>query len=146
METFMNQLHIRPFTEADTENVVNLWRACDLVRPWNDPYRDIERKLEVGREFFLVGIVAEEVVATAMGGYEGHRGWVNYLAVHPDYQRRGYGRLLMQALVEKLTAVGCPKLNLQVRQDNLAVIQFYQALGYQQDKVVSFGKRLIADN
>jgi ribosomal protein S18 acetylase RimI-like enzyme len=85
-------------------------------------------------------------VATAMGGYEGHRGWVNYLAVHPDYQRRGYGRLLMQALVEKLTAVGCPKLNLQVRQDNQAVMQFYRALGYQQDNVVSFGKRLIADN
>jgi ribosomal protein S18 acetylase RimI-like enzyme len=142
----MEQLYIRPFKEADTEQVVALWRACDLVRPWNDPYRDIERKLHVGREFFLVGTVAGAVVATAMGGYEGHRGWVNYLAVHPDYQRRGYGRLLMQALVEKLTTVGCPKLNLQVRQDNQAVIQFYRALGYQQDNVISFGKRLIADN
>lgn len=138
-------MNIRPFQESDMETVIALWRACDLVRPWNDPHKDIQRKLEVSRELFLVGEVDGRVVAAAMGGYEGHRGWVNYLAVHPDYRRHGYGRALMQALEEKLLALGCPKLNLQVRESNTAVIQFYEALGYGNDHVVSFGKRLIPD-
>lgn len=138
-------MNIRPFAESDTEHVIALWQACDLVRPWNDPHKDIQRKLEVGRELFLVGEVDGRVVASAMGGYEGHRGWVNYLAVHPAYRRHGYGRALMLALEEKLLALGCPKLNLQVRESNTAVIQFYEAMGYSNDQVVSFGKRLIPD-
>ncbi|MCL4265464.1 MAG: GNAT family acetyltransferase [Anaerolineae bacterium] len=138
-------MNIRPFQESDMETVIALWRACDLVRPWNDPHKDIQRKLAVGRELFLVGEVAGLVVASAMGGYEGHRGWVNYLAVHPEYRRHGYGRTLMRALEERLLALGCPKLNLQVRESNTAVIQFYEAIGYNNDQVVSFGKRLIAD-
>ena len=138
-------MNIRPFQESDTETVIALWQACDLVRPWNDPHKDIQRKLQVGPELFLVGEVNGQVIASAMGGYEGHRGWVNYLAVHPDYRRHGYGRALMQVLEEKLLALGCPKLNLQVRESNTAVIQFYEAIGYGNDKVVSFGKRLIPD-
>lgn len=139
-------INIRAFQEKDTEAIIALWRACDLVRPWNDPHKDIQRKLAVGRELFLVGEVEGRVVASAMGGYEGHRGWVNYLAVHPDQRRQGYGRLLMAALEEKLLAAGCPKINLQVRESNLDVIRFYEAIGYNQDKVVSFGKRLIPDD
>lgn len=138
-------MNIREFEESDTEAVVGLWRACDLVVPWNDPHRDIRRKLQTGRELFLVGEQDGRLVGTAMGGYEGHRGWVNYLAVHPDCRRQGFGRLLMTALEEKLTAVGCPKLNLQVRTSNLDVIRFYEAIGYKQDAVVSLGKRLIPD-
>lgn len=138
-------MNIREFKEGDTEAVVALWRACDLVVPWNDPRRDIRRKLQVGRKFFLVGEQNGRLVGTAMGGYEGHRGWVNYLAVHPDVRWQGIGRLLMAALEEKLTAVGCPKLNLQVRTSNLDVIRFYEAIGYKQDAVVSLGKRLIPD-
>lgn len=80
-----------------------------------------------------------------MGGYEGHRGWVNYLAVHPDFQGLGYGRALMDAVEEKLLAVGCPKINLQVRESNSGVIQFYETIGYKNDHVVSLGKRLIPD-
>lgn len=141
----LKTMKIRTFQETDTDAVVALWQACDLVRPWNDPHKDIQRKLQAGRELFLVGEVEGVIVASAMGGYEGHRGWVNYLAVHPDQQRKGYGRVLMRALEEKLLALGCPKLNLQVRQSNTAVIRFYEALGYTNDHVVSFGKRLIAD-
>lgn len=140
-------MHIRPFTEADTEAVVALWQQCGLVRPWNDPYKDIARKLAVpDRDLFWVGEKEGQIVASLMGGYDGHRGWVNYLAVHPDQQRHGYGRLLMQAMEEALQALGCPKLNLQVRQDNTAVLDFYAALGYSQDRVVSLGKRLIPDD
>jgi len=142
----MTTLHIRPFEEADTEAVVALWQACDLTRPWNDPYKDIQRKLTVGRDLFLVAVLDGELIGTAMGGYEGHRGWVNYLAVAPEHQKKGYGRLLMTHLETKLLALGCPKINLQVRASNTAVIHFYEAIGYKQDPVVSLGKRLIPDN
>ncbi len=142
----MTTLHIRPFEETDTEAVVALWQACDLTRPWNDPYKDIQRKLTVGRDLFLVAVLDGELIGTAMGGYEGHRGWVNYLAVAPEHQKKGYGRLLMTHLETKLLALGCPKINLQVRASNTAVIHFYEAIGYKQDPVVSLGKRLIPDN
>lgn len=141
----MARMRIREFVELDTEEVVALWRAAGLVRPWNDPHRDITRKLAVQRDLFLVGEVDGVVVATAMAGYDGHRGWINYLAVEPAHQGRGYGRLLMAEVEARLTAVGCPKLNLQVRSDNTDALSFYAALGYSVDAAVSLGKRLIPD-
>lgn len=138
-------LGLRPFREDDTEAVVALWQACGLTRPWNDPRRDIARKLQVQRDLFLVGELDGELVATAMAGYEGHRGWVNYLAVAPRLQGRGFGRQLMERVEALLAAAGCPKLNLQVRAGNAAALGFYGRLGYAQDEVVSLGKRLIAD-
>ncbi|MEF3405350.1 GNAT family acetyltransferase [Agromyces sp. CCNWLW203] len=139
-------VRIRPFDVADTESVVALWRSAGLVVPWNDPHRDIERKLAVQPELFLVGEAAGVVVATAMVGYDGHRGWVNYLAV--DLERRGerLGALLMAEAERLLTERGCPKLNLQVRSTNAGVIEFYRSLGYQVDDVASLGKRLIPDS
>jgi ribosomal protein S18 acetylase RimI-like enzyme len=138
-------VRIRPFEVADTESVVALWRSAGLVVPWNDPYRDIERKLAVQPELFLVGESDGAVVATAMVGYDGHRGWVNYLAV--DLERRGerLGALLVAEAERLLTELGCPKLNLQVRSSNAGVIAFYRSLGYQDDDVASLGKRLIPD-
>ena len=85
------------------------------------------------------------VIASAMGGYEGHRGWVNYLAVDPEYQRRSIGRQMMAAVEERLMALGCPKINLQVRADNASALAFYERIGYGRDDVVSMGKRLIRD-
>ncbi|WP_243648389.1 GNAT family acetyltransferase [Agromyces fucosus] len=138
-------VRIRSFDVADTEPVVELWRSAGLVVPWNDPYRDIERKLAVQPELFLVGESDGAVVATAMIGYDGHRGWVNYLAV--DLERRGerLGALLMAEAERLLTERGCPKLNLQVRSTNTGVIEFYRSLGYRVDEVVSLGKRLVPD-
>lgn len=138
-------MRIREFVESDTEQVVALWHAAGLVRPWNDPHRDIERKLAVQRDLFLVGEVDGAVVSTAMAGYEGHRGWVNYLAVDPAHRGHGYGRLMMVEVEARLTAAGCPKLNLQVRSDNTDALGFYAALGYSVDAAVSLGKRLIPD-
>ena len=135
-------LTIRPFTPADQDAVIQLWRDCQLVVPWNDPAADIARKLEVQCELFLVGEVDRAIVASVMGGYEGHRGWINYLAVAPSCQRRGYGSLLMSDIERRLKDLGCPKINLQVRTTNSAIIGFYQALGYKIDEVVSLGKRL----
>jgi ribosomal protein S18 acetylase RimI-like enzyme len=138
-------VQIRPFQEADREAVIQLWQDCGLTVPWNDPNKDIDRKCQVGAELFLVGERDGTVIASAMGGYEGHRGWVNYLAVDPQHQRQGLAKQLMQTLELKLTALGCPKINLQVRSTNASVLAFYEALGYQVDAAVSLGKRLISD-
>ena len=139
-------MQIRAFADADTEAVVALWNDCGLTRPWNNPYQDIARKCSVSPDLFLVGADTNaQLVATIMVGYDGHRGWINYLAVHPSHQRQGYARHLMEQAEQLLTARGCPKLNLQVRAGNEVVIALYESLGYTDDKTVSMGKRLIAD-
>jgi ribosomal protein S18 acetylase RimI-like enzyme len=138
-------MQLRPYLEADEQAVVNLWQACDLTRPWNDPHKDIARKLTVQRELFLVGELDKRIVASVMAGYDGHRGWINYLAVHPDFRRKRIASKLMDAAQALLLELGCPKINLQVRTANESAIGFYNSLGYAQDEVVTFGKRIIPD-
>jgi ribosomal protein S18 acetylase RimI-like enzyme len=136
---------IRAFREEDTEAVVALWEACELTRPWNDPRKDIARKLRVQREWFLVAEVGGRIVGSVMAGYDGHRGWVNYLAVDPSRRRSGLGRELMTEAERLLGEAGCPKVNLQVRGTNDAALGFYERLGYTRDDVVSLGRRLEPD-
>lgn len=136
---------IRPFTHEDTEAVITLWKACGLVVSHNDPRKDIERKLKVNPELFLVGETDGEIIASVMGGYEGHRGWLNYLAVSPDYRRKRYGQQIIAAVEKLIRAKGSPKINLQVRSTNTEVIEFYKSIGYVEDKVLSMGKRLEED-
>lgn len=138
-------MQIRTYKLQDADAVVALWQACGLTRPWNDPHQDIARKLTVQPELFVVGEMNAQLMASAMFGYEGHRGWVNYLAVHPKHQGQGHARALMQWGEAQLKARGCPKINLQVRSSNAAVLAFYQRLGYADDEVISLGKRLISD-
>lgn len=113
-------MKIRAFIREDESAVVALWRQCGLTRPWNDPHKDIARKLAVQPELFLVGVVDGAVVASVMAGYEGHRGWVNYLAVAPASRGQGFGRVLMQHVEKELLARGCPKVNLLVRKRLIA--------------------------
>lgn len=136
---------IRPYVSEDESVVVELWHKCELTRPWNDPRTDIKRKLELDPELFLVGVIDNKVMATVMGGYDGHRGWVYYLAVDPNYQRNGYGQQMMEAIEDKLLAVGCPKINLMIRAENANVMKFYQSIGYNTEELVNMGKRLIED-
>jgi ribosomal protein S18 acetylase RimI-like enzyme len=146
-------VRIRPFADADEDAVVALWQTAGLTRPWNDPRRDIARKKQVQRELFLVALApsstsghpGDEVVGTAMAGYDGHRGWVYYLAVAPDRQGSGLGRQLMAEVEARLLALGCPKVNVQVRSGNEAVAAFYDRLGYSPDGATGLGKRLIPD-
>lgn len=138
-------VEIREYIELDEQQVIHLWMQCHLVVSSNNPKRDIQRKLKVDRDLFLVGILDNKIIATVMGGYEGHRGWINYLAVDPAYQRSGYGRLIMEAVEQRIRSKGCPKINLQVRARNKAVIQFYRSLGYTEDHVIGLGKRLEED-
>jgi len=138
-------MQIRPFRDSDEAAVIALWEAAGLTRSWNDPRKDIERKRSVQRDWFLVGTEGDAVMASIMVGYDGHRGWINYLAVDPAQRLHGHARTLMREAERLLEAAGCPKINLQVRTSNAQVIAFYQAIGYAQDDVVSFGRRLIAD-
>lgn len=138
-------LRIRPYQPADEQSVIQLWFRCQLVTSANNPLHDIARKMRVNPELFFVGERDGRVVATCMAGYEGHRGWINYLAVEPECQRHGIATQMMAAAEHALRALGCPKINLQVRETNTQVIAFYQKIGYRNDYVVSFGKRLEHD-
>lgn len=138
-------MHIRPYLESDEHAVVALWHECGLTRPWNDPHKDIARKLTVQRELFLVGELGGCLMATIMAGFEGHRGWVNYLAVAPGSRGRGYGVQLMNLVEQRLLEAGCPKVNLLVRSSNAAILDFYHHLGYAIDEAIPLGKRLVPD-
>ena len=135
---------IRTYRDSDERAVIRLWQACDLVVPWNVPGDDIAKKVAFQPDLFFVANEADHITGSVMAGYEGHRGWINYLAVAPTQRRRGLGRDLMRFAETRLAALGCPKINLQVRSSNQAVIAFYKHLGYAIDDTVSLGKRLDA--
>ena len=137
-------MKIRPYQPADETAVLALWRECGLLR-WSDPRKDIARKMQVNPEWFLVGEIDGEVRATCMLGYEGHRAWINFLAVSPAHRRGGHGKALLAEAGRLMRAVGCAKINLQVRSSNAAVVAFYQRLGFATDDLVSMGKRLEPD-
>ena len=137
---------IRPFEDDDEAAVVALWQRCGLTRPWNDPAKDIRRKLAEQPELFGVMVEGGVIVGTVMAGYAGPRGWLHSLTIDPSRQQRGLGRQLVDWSEARLRERGCPKINLQIRQDNDAVLAFYAALGYANDNVVSLGKRLEHDH
>ncbi len=139
-------MNIKPYHPDNQQAVINLWQACNLVVAWNDPVKDIQRKMLVDPDLFLIGELSEDIVATVMGGYEGHRGWINYLAVSPEHQRKGYARAMMQQVEVLILQKGSPKINLQVRSNNIDVVHFYQAIGYDIENAVGLGKRLIPDD
>ena len=138
-------MNIRPFENSDREAVIELWSRCGLIVSWNDPGKDIDRKLQVDPELFVIGEVESNLVATAMGGYDGHRGSIFYLAVDTEHQGRGYGRNIVAHLANLLERRGCAKLNIMVRNSNHEMIEFYRRLGFKGDEVICLGKRLIKD-
>jgi len=125
--------------------VIALWQAGDLLRPQNDPRKEIARKLKVNPEWFLVAEVDGHPRGVIMAGYEGRRGWINSFAVDPSCRRRGIGRALMVEAERLLRVAGCPKINLQMRPDHQEVVDFYQRLGYVVEPLISMGKRLEVD-
>jgi ribosomal protein S18 acetylase RimI-like enzyme len=140
-------LSIRRFDARDTDAVIALWQQAfpeyrDATKPQRNPRLSIANKLATQPELFFVAVLNERVVGTVMGGYDGHRGWLYSLAVDESLRRHGIGSRLVAHVEAALTALGCPKLNLQVLSAKNDVRAFYEALGYRADEVVSFGKRL----
>lgn len=129
-------------TTTDRAGVVALWHACGLARPWNDPDRDFTQALEGATSTILVIRSDAGIAGSVMVGFDGHRGWVYYLAVAPDARRNGYGRALMAAAQAWLAARNAPKIQLMVRDDNLAASAFYAALGFERQQVATWGRFL----
>ncbi|WP_295827268.1 GNAT family acetyltransferase [uncultured Microbacterium sp.] len=138
-------VQIRPFTLDDEDAVVALWEQAGLTRPWNDPRADIRRKLTVQPELFLVAFDADLVVGSVMAGYDGHRGWLYYLATAASHRGQGIGRALVAEAERLLEALGCPKVQLMVRPDNTGARGFYDELGYEPFDTWATGRRLIVD-
>ena len=136
-------VHIRPYTEADEPGVIALWRTVFPEAPaWNDPAADIRRKLTVQPDLFLATHDEGRIVGSTMAGFDGHRGWVYYVAVAPGWRRQGIGRALVRTAEEGLARLGCTKVNLQVRASNPAVVAFYENLGFVIEERISMGKRI----
>ncbi len=138
----MSELAIAPITDADVESVVALWQRCGLTRPWNDPASEIAFARRGQNATILIGRADGALVATAMVGHDGHRGWVYYVAVDPDLQRRDFGRAIMAAAEDWLRGQGVEKVMLMVRPDNTKVHAFYDRLGYDVQERVIYAKWL----
>ena len=135
-------LAFRELQDVNLENVVSLWKDCELTRPWYDPYKDIKFARESATSTVLVGIFEERVVAAVMVGHDGHRGVLYYLAVDPEFRKRGFGKATVAAAEAWLRERGVWKINLMVRSENERAGRFYERLGYEMNPVTSFGKRL----
>ena len=142
----ISTLEIHPYQPEDHAQVVSLWSDVFVDDPpWNEPTAMIRRKLTVQPELFFVACIDDQVVGAVMAGFDGVRGWIYHLAVHKSYRRQGIASSLMRAAEKGLEAAGCPKVNLQVRATNRAVIAFYRSLGYEVEERASLGKRLEVD-
>lgn len=141
----MNNLTLRTYNAGDESAVVDLWVRCNLSVPWNNPHCDIERKTADSPDLFFVAELDEQLVATCMAGYDGHRGWIYYLAVRPDLQRKGIATRMIKHAEKALAALGCPKIDLMVRETNEEVLGFYHHIGYSAEPVKVLGKRLVDD-
>jgi len=128
--------------DVNLESVVNLWNTCELIRPWNDPYKDIQFARDGAASTVLLGFFEERLVASVMVGHDGHRGALYYLAVDPAFRKRGFGKATVAAAEAWLRERGVWKINLMVRSENEKAGRFYERLGYEVNPVTSFGKRL----
>jgi len=136
---------IRTFRPDDATEVIDLWRECGLIVPWNNPQADIDRKYADSAQMFFVAELERELVASCMAGYDGHRGWIYFLAVKNSKQRKGYASALVTHVEAELVKLGCPKVELMVRKTNNEVISFYKSIGFDPEPVIVLSKRLIED-
>jgi ribosomal protein S18 acetylase RimI-like enzyme len=135
-------LSIAPIEDGDVDAVCSLWERCGLTRPWNEPAADIALARRDANSTILIGREGEAIVATALVGHDGHRGWVYYVAVDPAHQKKGFGRVIMAAAEDWLRQTGIDKVQLLVRPENTAVRAFYESIGYGEQPRVMFAKWL----
>lgn len=135
-------LALRPLVEAEIPAAVAVWKACRLVRPWNDPEADARRALAGPASTIIAAAFPERLIGTAMCGWDGHRGWVYYLGVVPGYRHRGIARALMHECEAWLAAHDAPKIQLMVREGNEEAVRFYRSIGYAEQQYRIFSRRL----
>ena len=145
-EKILTELNIRTYQHTDMEDVIHIWKECGLIRSWNNPKLDIQRKVKTQKDLFFVAELSNKIIATAMFGYDGHRGSVYYLAIDPIHQNKGLGKLLMDNIEKKLKEIGCPKINIFIRSSNINVKNFYKSIFYDEQDCLTYGKRLIPDD
>ncbi len=136
-------MQIRTFQMEDYDEVVALWQRAGLILGTSDDRESIAHKLQRDPDLFLVAVEEAEIVGVVMGSYDGRRGWINHLAVSPQYQNHGIGTQLIQELERRLDLKGCVKVNLLIEANNAAVQLFYQRHGYQRDQLIFMEKWLI---
>lgn len=139
----MTDLEIRTTSRQDIDEIIDLWAQCDLIRPWNNPAQDIEIALKNPSSDILVGLRSDKIVATVMCGFDGHRGWIYYVAVHPDFRGNGYGKTITSAAEDWLRNVGAPKVELMIRDTNHKVRDFYERADYEVEPRIVMAKWLI---
>ena len=137
-----SELSIRPFDEAAKASVIQLWKDCELTRPWNDPAKDIDFCMAKPESILFVAEVDGRIIGSVMTGHDGHRGVIYYLAVHPDQQGRDFGRALVRHAEAWLKEKGVWKVNLMIRDDNDSVRDFYRAIGYEEEPRIVMARRL----
>ena len=142
----MQNFSIRMYLPDDKVRVITLWQECGLIVPWNNPETDVERKHSDSPELFFVGEMNGELIASCMGGYDGHRGWIYFLAVKQSHRNRGVASKMVEHVESALVDMGCPKVELMVRNSNEGVIAFYNKNNYKSEAVVVLSKRLIDDD
>jgi len=135
-------LAIAPIEDGDVTTVIALWERCGLTRPWNDAAADIALARRGAHSTILIGRDGGAIIATAMVGHDGHRGWVYYVAVDPDHRGKGHGRAIMNAAEEWLRQAGIAKLQLMVRSDNAKVQAFYESIDYDEQERIIYAKWL----
>lgn len=134
--------HVGEATNHETMSIVALWEKTGLTRPWNDPTQDIQRALSAKSSTIFIAKNDHKIIGTAMAGYEGHRGWIYYLAVDPDYQKQGLGKKLYNTAEQWLKNQGAPKIQILIRADNQKVISFYEGLGFEKSSSLLMGKKI----
>ncbi len=134
----MGDFEIREIQESDISQVVDLWQRTGVTKPWNDPLSDVARSRQSPHCVILMLLTGGHLVATAMVGEDGHRGWLYYVAVDPQQQKQGYGRAIVAASEEWLAKRGIAKVNLLVRRDNQAAGAFYESLQYRDGGNICF--------
>jgi ribosomal protein S18 acetylase RimI-like enzyme len=146
-EIWAKELHInfRDYRRRDRKAVVELWKACQLIQPWEEPEKHINRRIKVHEDLFLVGTIEDKIVGTVMGRCDENRGWVEYLAVHPLFRRKGIGRQLLNIIEERLSVKGCFGMGLLIQQETPVATNFYQRVGYRIKNVTYLEKRLRDD-
>ena len=135
-------INIKTATIKNTQSIIEIWEEVKLVRSWNNPNDDIENALSTLTSTILLLCSENQIIGTVMVGYDGHRGWIYYLAVRTELQKQGYGKKMVQEAENWLRAKNVPKVNLMIRNTNEQVKGFYQAIGYKDDEVITMAKWL----